>query len=346
MTIIDRIDHRFLAMLPKTFFPGSLFMGRSAAGFLGTLKGLRILVLISPSARRQYEEDLRRQLGDCSFMEHSGEPTVQDMEALAARIDGHDVLIGVGGGSVLDLAKTVRLKHDIGLILIPTTVGTGSESSQFSLLLEGTQKRVFSSHRMLPDAVLLSSAYVATSEDIIAYSGIDALSHALEGLVSKAGNPLTDALAVAAIDLLFTHLAGAAQKDPASLETVQTAGFLAGLVQSTASVGLAHALAHQLGPVNGVRHAKAIAGWLPVAIAFNMGRSEAYGKLDRCSATSRSGILDDLGRLYEQLGIGAEAIRSSMRSGAVADAIRKDVCMRTNPVMPTAEEIGHLLEDA
>jgi len=351
--VLDGKNPKIVNFIPKAFFPAVVFSGRAGEMLLQSIQDKNIFVLISRSAQQHHGEKLKKLLekNKLHFFELASEPTLADQEKFFAEFQhgSFDTVIGIGGGSVLDLAKLIRLESEPELILIPTTIGTGSEASQFSLLLDGDKKKIFSSPRLLPDIVILDPQYlVSLKKETIIFSAIDAIAHAVEGLASRASSPLTDSFATKAIDLIFENLVAACnEKNTAALAGLQTAGFFAGVVQSTASVGLIHALAHYSGPRTKAGHGEAISVWLVDVLRFNMANSTAYSKLDACKSVNSKNFVQELVSLFYRCGFDLESVKKPAVDTTdirkVAEAIRSDVCTKTNPIMPRVEDVELLL---
>ncbi|TGD89241.1 bifunctional acetaldehyde-CoA/alcohol dehydrogenase [Mycolicibacterium sp. CH28] len=237
------------------------------------------------------------------FAEVTPEPdeaTIRRGVALLERIQP-DVLIAVGGGSVLDAGKAMRLfyehpektldeltmpfldprkrvadyptdRHRLQLIAIPTTSGTGSEVSPAAVLTVGGKKQTLVDYSLVPemaivDPLLTSSMPAALTAD----TGVDALTHALEAAVSIFASPYTDALCAQAARLIFEALPRA-YRDPddmAARTAMSNAATLAGLAFSNAFVGTNHALAHATGAAFAVPHGRANGIFLPHVLRYN-----------------------------------------------------------------------------
>lgn len=217
--------------------------------------------------------------------------------AEAYRQNGCDALIAVGGGSVLDTAKGVnimvseetddlmafsgagRLKRRLKpLIAIPTTAGTGSETTLVAVIKDHArhQKMPFVSYFLLPDAAVLDSRMTLTLPPIItAATAMDALTHAMEAYTCLAKNPLSDASAVSAIELIARHLMPV-MKQPENRDgrlSLAVAATLAGMAFSNAMVGMVHNIGHATGAVCGVPHGNCMAILLPYGLEYNLHRN-------------------------------------------------------------------------
>ena len=217
--------------------------------------------------------------------------------AEAYRNNACDALIAVGGGSVLDTAKganimvseetddlmafsgagalTHRLKP---LIAIPTTAGTGSETTLVAVIKdhERHQKMPFVSYFLLPDAAVLDPRMTLTLPPVItAATAMDALTHAMEAYTCLAKNPLSDASAVTAIELIAKHLMPV-MKQPEDRDgrlALAMAATLAGMAFSNAMVGMVHNIGHAVGAVCGVPHGTCMAILLPYGLEYNLHRN-------------------------------------------------------------------------
>jgi len=205
-----------------------------------------------------------------------------------------DAIIAVGGGSVMDTAKGVnivvsenatdlmafsgagalnrRLKP---LIAIPTTAGTGSEVTLVAVIKdhEKHQKMLFTSYFLLPNVAILDSRMTMTMPPFItAMTGMDALSHAVEGYYCLQKNPLSDAHSLAAVNMIHQYLS-MVTKNPADKDgrlAMAVGACLAGISFSNSMVGIVHNLGHATGAVCGVPHGICMAVLLPYGLEYNM----------------------------------------------------------------------------
>jgi len=215
-----------------------------------------------------------------------------------------DQIIALGGGSVIDAAKIMKLKYEypeanleelatpfldlrkrviqypsektirVRLIAIPTTSGTGSEVTPFAVLTdkERGRKVTLADYSLTPDVAIADPQFVMSMpKGLTADTGIDCLTHALEAGVSTYASAYTDANAMQAIQLVFQYLP-IAYRHPEDEEArcmMHNAACIAAMAFSNASVGVNHALAHAFGARFGVAHGRANALMLPHVIAYN-----------------------------------------------------------------------------
>jgi 1-propanol dehydrogenase len=348
----DKYD-RMMQLLPGMHFPGTVFLGPNSLFYLKTIDPAKTLVLASETAWRLHQEKIGKHLQAKRVMEAGHEPTTADRDKLQAEIKGggYENVIGFGGGSVMDLAKTSKLLDaGVNLVLIPTTSGTGSESSRYAILINGKhEKEAVTSEKMLPDVVLLDHSFTLTLPPFeTAYTSIDALSHSIEGLVSKMGNPLSDSLAAASIDMVAENLPLAFKKgdDAQARSGLQVAGFLGGLVQSSASVGLVHSFANCLGPKLGIPHGAAIGAFILDVVRFNMGKTDKLGKLKKAAFFRDGDVIGQLSGLLREVGFKDYSMTldfSSVDMDEAAESIKNDACTKTNPYNPSVDDIRELL---
>ena len=222
------------------------------------------------------------------------EPEISIVEdcTRAYREGGHDGLIGLGGGSAIDIAKGVAafanhegpLAELFGvdlvkrkgppLVAIPTTAGTGSEVTNVAIFSDkqAQLKKGIVSDYLLPDVALVSPLMTLTCpRSVTAASGVDALVHAIEAYLSVNASPITDAIALGAIKLIVKALPKA-YANPSSLqarEDMATASLMAGMAFGNAGVGAVHALAYPLGGRFNIAHGVSNALLLPYVMEWN-----------------------------------------------------------------------------
>jgi alcohol dehydrogenase len=210
------------------------------------------------------------------------------------REKGCESLIAVGGGSVMDTAKGINivvsekaddlmkfsggnvLKRPLKpLIAIPTTAGTGSEVTLVAVIKDHEKhfKMLFVSYFLLPDVSVVDSRMtLSLPPAITAATGMDALSHAVEAYTCLAKNPLSDAHAIAAINLISENLVKVTKNpdDRNGRLAMASAATLAGIAFSNSMVGMVHTLGHSVGSVCGVPHGMCMAILLPYGLEYNM----------------------------------------------------------------------------
>ena len=238
------------------------------------------------------------------FDDVPAEPQIQQVDEIIKEFTGAgcDVIVAVGGGSVMDTAKLASLCHKgacdvydllndplLGLkqcktIMLPTTAGTGSEATPNAIvtLPEKELKVGIVNENMIADYVLLDAEFLRKLPfSIAASTGVDALAHAIECFTSKKATPFSDMVAMEAMYLLFNNLVvacggqGAVKPDMEAKEKVMNASFFAGIAIAAASTTAVHALAYPLGGKYKIAHGVSNAMLLGPVMRFNMSACEA-----------------------------------------------------------------------
>lgn len=205
-----------------------------------------------------------------------------------------DSIIAVGGGSVIDTAKGVNIVVTEGsddlmkfigaemlkkpmkpFIVVPTTAGTGSEVTLVAVIynVEKQVKMAFTSYHLLPKvAVLDPRMTLSLPPHITAATGMDALTHAMEAYYCLQKNPMSDAYALAAIDLIRQNLVRAVEKgkEKKARLAMANAACMAGIAFSNAMVGMVHSLGHACGSVCHLPHGTAMSIFLPYGLEYNL----------------------------------------------------------------------------
>lgn len=213
-----------------------------------------------------------------------------------------DVIIAVGGGSAMDAAKGMWLFYEhpetsfdglrqrfldirkrafkfpaLGkktkMVCIPTTSGTGSEVTSFSVITDkknGNIKYPLADYSLTPDVAIIDPQFTRSMpRSIVADTGLDVLTHAIEAYVSVMASDYTDGLALQAIEMVFHYLEASYNGDPLAREKMHNASCIAGMAFTNAFLGLNHSMAHKLGGDFHIPHGRANAILLPYVIKYN-----------------------------------------------------------------------------
>jgi acetaldehyde dehydrogenase/alcohol dehydrogenase len=345
------------------------------------------------------------------FSDVKTEPSVEVvMKGVEAMANFHpDVIIAVGGGSVLDAAKGMWLFYEhpeiefngakqkfmdirkrvykfpeLGkkskLVCIPTTSGTGSEVTSFSVITDEDLdiKYPLADYELTPDVAIIDPSFVMTMpKSITADTGMDVLTHAIEAYVSNMANDYTDGLAIKAIQLVFEYLPKAYHNgnDELAREKMHNASTIAGMAFSNAFLGINHSIAHKLGGAFGIPHGRMNAILLPHVIRYNAQKPTKFAtfpKYEHFIADKRyAEIAKALGLPARTTEEGVESlvnaiiklakginIPMSMKENGVkeeeleaqitelADKAFEDQCTTANPKLPLITEIEEIIRKA
>lgn len=299
----------------------------------------------------------------------AGEPTVADFERIVAAVCacGADAVVGLGGGSALDVAKLVAAfcgnaqmlgecwgigklrSRELPLFCIPTTAGTGSEVSPNAILLdevERSKKAVISPH-LVPDAVFVDPALTVTvPAAVTAATGIDALTHCMEAYANNFAHPLVDTWALDGIRHIAPHLVRAV-REPANLEArthLALGSLYGGLCLGPVNTAAVHALSYPLGARHHIAHGHANALLLPHVLRFNLpAAAERYADVALALGAERQSTAEQtaragLGRLWQlidgtglEMRLSALGIAESEIPLLAAEGLAVTRLMRNNP---------------
>lgn len=318
-----------------------------------------------------------------AYTETEGNPSVEtvDKATAAYKESGADFIIALGGGSPMDVAKAVGVVAKYGgsitsyegggkvpgdivpLIAIPTTAGTGSEVTAFSVITDHSRnyKLTVFSYKLIPSYAILDPELLTTAPaSVAAACGIDAMVHALEAYISKAASPFSDAMAEKALELIGKSIRRyvADRTDIEAAEWMLTGSLFAGIAFSWARLGDVHAMSHPVSAFFDVSHGVANAILLPTIVEYNaLADSGKYMKI--YNYISRTPAYEDefepmmlvelLEELNEQLGIPAslgEVGVTADRFDAMADDAMKSGNIAVNPRSTTKKDVLSLYEKA
>lgn len=292
-----------------------------------------------------------------------------------------DVIAAVGGGSPIDMAKGIailvsnhgqiqeyegcnRITQPIPpLVCAPTTAGTGADVTQFAIITDTGRKMKMTilSRAIMPDISVIDPRLLQTkSPELMAATGMDALTHALEAYVSSLSWPMTDPHAIHAVELIAEHLVDAVKyKRIEALEGMSIACLEAGIAFSNAILGAVHALAHPLGGMYDIHHGVANVVLLPAVVRKNLEYSpEKYARIAVAMGAQTSGmttsdaatcLLEQIEKLISELGLPQSLSSLGVNPEDIpqmAALAQQDICMQTNPCCYSTAEIEELYREA
>jgi len=287
-------------------------------------------------------EQVKRKLGDLLAGVYTDVPQdsgmqVVDKGAELALSAGADVIVSLGGGSVIDTAKGMCIvvkeggslrdfqgmqmltRLQVPHIVIPTTAGTGSEVTSGAVVLDKDQgqKIIIFEYYNTPRVAILDPCMTENLPvHLTASTGMDAMTHAVESYVAQARNPISDSAALHAIKLIVKYLPLAVENgaDLTARGQMQIAALLAGWAFSNAMVGLVHAMAHSLGAVCRIPHGLANGILLPHVMRYN---------LDEIPELTAD-IADAMGVAVNEMEISGKAVAAADKMQAFAQCLGLD----------------------
>ena len=305
----------------------------------------------------------------------NGEPCVEEISPVMKQVEEFqpDVIIALGGGSVIDGAKLVWLLYEapqlqvdqlfkpfllpkLGgyckFVVIPTTIGSGAEVSSAAVMYDkssGSKKAVVT-HDFLPELVILDPELVLeVPKNILLTTIADALSHSVEGYMSKIKHPLMDSFAEKSIAIIANNWQELIQETP-SLSVVselQHAAMMAGWVQNHCLVGMSHAIAHQLSGY-GVNHGIANGILMPKVIVFNSQDDNTANKYKKLANNAGLKSADDLIKLFSDIlaesGLNTSLDNNIINLNEVAAGALLDPAAKSNPVSFNEKDVKKVLK--
>ena len=284
-------------------------------------------------------------------------PTIENVKngVEAYKASGADFMITIGGGSSMDTGKGIGIivnnpefadvrslegvaptkNRTVFTIAVPTTGGTGAESTINYVITDVEKKRKFVcvDPNDIPDVAVVDPDMMASMpKGLAAYTGMDALTHAIEGYTTAAAWELSDCLNLEAIKLIGANLRKAVDKDPEGLEGMALAQYVTAMAYSNVGLGIAHSMAHTLGAVYDTPHGVACAMMLPIVMEFN---ADATG--------------DKFKYIAEALGVDTEGMDQAAYRKAAIDAVQQlsiDVGIPTKLDKLKEEDLDFLCESA
>jgi acetaldehyde dehydrogenase/alcohol dehydrogenase len=341
------------------------------------------------------------------FSDVEPDPSIETVMAGAERMRAFepDVIITLGGGSAMDAAKGMwvfyehpdlefhglkqkfldirkrvfkypKLGNKAQFVAIPTTSGTGSEVTSFSVITdkENNVKYPLADYELTPDVAIIDPVYVKTvPPSVTADTGMDVLTHAIESYVSVMANDYTDGLAMKAIQLVFEYLPKAYKNgnDELAREKMHNASTIAGMAFANAFLGINHSLAHKLGAEFHIAHGRANTILMPHVIRYNAKKptkftsfpkynhfraDERYAEIARMlglpAKDTEQGVeslAQAIIKLAKELNIpmsieacGIDKKDFEAKVDLLADRAFEDQCTTANPKLPLVTELAEI----
>ena len=306
-------------------------------------------------------------------------PTIQNVKngVAAFQKSGADYIIAIGGGSSMDTAKAIGIiianpefadvrslegtaptkKPSVPIIAVPTTAGTAAEVTINYVITDEEKKRKFvcvDPHDMPIVAVVDPDLMSSMPKGLTAATGMDALTHAIEGYTTKAAWEMTDMFHLKAIEIIARSLRGAVANTKEGREGMALGQYIAGMGFSNVGLGIAHSMAHTLGAVYDTPHGVACAMMLPIVMEYNQEcTGEKYREIARAMGVKgvdsmtqeeyRKAAIDAVRTLSADVGIPTrlEAIKEKDLP-FLAESAHADACAPGNPKDASVEDLKAL----
>lgn len=386
------MERRYAPLVMSNFV-----VGRGSLDYLGNFRDRRVSVIhggpnvLSDLTRSRIETLISKSGGTCMFTEPVlREPYFSDIRAIGEEIEEYqpDMIVALGGGAVMDTAKVVQMFYenpdisqeelvkpyqipDLGkkatLVAIPTTSGTGSETTSAAVFTddETKEKRLMLGNGLIPPYAILDADFTDSLPSSIAgYTGIDALTHAMEAAVCTIASPMVKTMAIGAAVDLFENLENSVKDNVApdikaeARERCHIAASMAGVAITNSCTGLAHGL-DQPGPHFGVPHGQTCGLLLPYTVAFTGTHPSHVTMAKRLGLKGRDDVelsqslvrhidklTTDIGipKSFKGLGIAEEEYMSQLEHFAQLAA--PAMATQLAPKIPSIEETKGILEAA
>lgn len=353
----------------KTFFcKPKLFTGPDALSQLTRLRAKSVLLITDRFfAENGVTDHIAALLPEAKltvFSDVTPDPPVELVAKGAAvfQTSAPEAVIALGGGSPMDCAKAILYLQEQKplFIAVPTTSGSGSEMTAFSIVTHDGVKKPLVDETLRPDwAILDETLLQKLPKTLIADTGMDLIAHCLEALAGTSASAFTDALAEGAFRICFANLHASYTGDVTVRGQIHEAASMAGLAFDHAGLGVLHALAHALGGRFHLSHGRLCAILSTAVLEFNAPACQKkYVHLARTAGISGAtdhmafrNLISALSRLrsslempgsLQQAGISPRELRAA--SDAIANAALRDPCLDTAPRKPAFEDLKAILQ--
>ena len=314
------------------------------------------------------------------FSEIKPNPSIENVQSgvAAFKASGANGIVAIGGGSSMDTAKAIGIiaenpefadvrslegvaptkNHAVFTVAVPTTAGTAAEVTINYVITDVEKKRKFVcvDTNDIPEVAVIDSDMMSSMpKGLTASTGMDALTHAIEGYITKAAWQMTDMFHLEAIRLIAQNLRGAVENTPEGREGMALAQYVAGMGFSNVGLGIVHGMAHALGAVYDTPHGVANAILLPTVMEYNAPcTGEKYREIARAMGVEgvdgmtqdeyRKAACDAVKQLSLDVGIPADlkAIAKDEDVAFLSESAFADACRPGNPRDTSVEEIAAL----
>ena len=377
--------------------PRDIYWGRGSLEFLKTLDGKKAILVLGGGSMKKFgfvdkvlgylkEAGIETELFENVEPDPSVETVMAGAEAM--RKFEPDWIISMGGGSPIDAAKAMwvfyeypdtsfeeiiqpfsfpKLRKKAKFLAIPSTSGTATEVTAFSVITDNQKgtKYPLADFNITPDIAVVDPELAETMPPkLTSYTGMDALTHAIEAYVSTLNGPFTDPLAIQAIEMIIKYLPDSFNGDKNAIEQMHYAQCLAGMAFSNALLGITHSMAHKTGPVYStghIPHGCANAIYLPYVIKYNAKEEvaeERYAQIAKAiklEGTDNKALVDalckkiqefndkmNIPKTLKEFGIIEEEFLDKLDK--VSELAVQDACTGSNPRKIDPSQMAQLLK--
>lgn len=376
--------------------PRDIFFGKGSMSELKKLKGYKRAFIVTGGVIPKLGlldklADILRECGMeiASFIDVEPDPSVETVMRGKERMLEFkpDIIVAIGGGSAIDAAKAMyvfyehpnlsfedikepdsvpRLRSKAIFVAIPSTSGTASEVTSFAVITDTKTKVKYpiADHDLTPDIAILDSEITATMPPVlVAHTGLDALTHAVEAYVAKSRSSFTNPLAIHSIAMIYGYLKESYDGDIDARGEMHVAQCIAGMAFTNAQLGITHSLAHKTGGPFNLPHGLCNAILMPYVIRYNQKDDAALrhyaniarrlglpGLTEKILANSLIEGIQDLTRSLDvPLTFEAAGVREflfNMEKRAIAQGAFLDPCTLFNPRSTSVDDLERILECA
>ena len=357
----------------RLYTPGRVLFGH---GTFERALGDCDLIVVSPSIKTKIMQRIEKDAEIIEFKRSSktGEPLEQDVYNLKDVLEELEPksVAAVGGGSVIDATKLAlvltfsngidlktmyargvpNIKRKIDLIGVETTAGTGTGISAAAVVIDDEEIK----HGLVGEALICDRAIydpslvISMSRETAAYSGMDALTHAIEAYTSTIENMPADTMALKAVELAGKNIVKAVSGDEKSREMMHYANMMAAIGFANSRLGICHALSHKIGGRFNIPHGKINAMLLPHIISFNSTATNRYNDIAHVlGLKTPQDVVEWIEKINKEIGIPSLATLGEEFYEMIPQIAREtesDGLMRTNPRKAKAEEIEKFLKES
>jgi alcohol dehydrogenase class IV len=375
--------------------PRDIYFGENAIEELKCLKGHKKAIIVTGGSSMQKYGFLDKLEGVLKkaglevqkFEGVEPDPSIETVMTGAKAMQDYkpDVIVSIGGGSPIDAAKAMwvfyehpeltfedikkpfsmpKLREKAIFVAIPSTSGTATEVTAFSVITDYSTKIKYplADFEITPDIAIIDSSIPMTMpKTLVAHTGVDALTHAIEAYVATARSRFSDPLAIEAIQMIFESLVDSYNGDKKAREEMHTAQCLAGMAFSNALLGIAHSLAHKTGAQFNITHGCCNAILLPYVIKYNskvcMDRYAQIARRLGLKGNSDKQLVDalidevknlnsklNIARTFKEHGVAEEVFTSNV--DFIAENACMDPCTGSNPREAKTADLKRILECA